>query len=80
MQEALREAIEDAEWEVSDPDRLWREDAELRREVYPMLADLGETSQFLAIKRLVLNGERNGRCHHCDCKHWRTNSRDLVRS
>jgi hypothetical protein len=47
VQEALRDAVGDAEWERSDPDELWREDAELRREVYPVLADVGETAQFL---------------------------------
>ena len=57
MHEALREAAGDAEWERSDPDELWGEDGELRREVYPVLADVGETAQFLAMKGLVLNGE-----------------------
>ena len=57
VQEALREAVSDAEWERRDPDELWREDPELRRAVYPVLADVGETAQFLAMKRLTLNGE-----------------------
>ena len=47
----------DDEWEHSGPDELWREDAELRKAVRPVLADAGETAQFLATKRLVLNGE-----------------------
>jgi hypothetical protein len=55
--EALREAVGDAEWERSDPDKLWERDPKLRREVYPVLADVGETAQFLAMKRLTLNAE-----------------------
>ncbi|MGC2076152.1 MAG: hypothetical protein WA728_09005, partial [Xanthobacteraceae bacterium] len=38
----LREAMGDAEWERSDPDKLWRQDAKLRRTLYPILADIGE--------------------------------------
>jgi hypothetical protein len=57
VHDALREAVGDAEWERSDPDELWREDAKLRRAVYPVLADVGETAQFLATKRLTLNVE-----------------------
>ncbi len=57
VHEALREAVGEAEWERSDPDELWREDADLRRKVYPVLADVGETAQFLAMKELTLNGE-----------------------
>ena len=58
---ALREAAGDQEWERSDPDDLWREDEELRRALRPVLADLGETAQFLALKRLVLNNEARER-------------------
>ena len=57
VHDALREAVGDAEWEHSDPDKLWPRDAKLRKEVYPVLADVGETAQFLAIKRLTLNAE-----------------------
>ncbi len=57
VHEALREAAGDDEWERSDPDDLWREDPELRRAVRPVLVDVGETAQFLALKRLTLNGE-----------------------
>ena len=57
VQEVLHEAVGDAEWERSDPDELWREDPALRRAVYPVLADVGETAQFLAMKQLTLNGE-----------------------
>ena len=55
VREALREAAGDDEWERSDPDDLWREDAELRKAVRPVLADVGETAQFLAVKGLSLN-------------------------
>jgi integrase len=57
VHEALREAVGAAEWERSDPDELWPENAKLRKEVYPVLADVGETAQFLAMKRLTLNAE-----------------------
>jgi hypothetical protein len=57
VHEALREAVGAAEWERSDRDELWHRDAKLRRAVYPVLADIGETAQFLAMKRLTLNVE-----------------------
>jgi integrase len=61
VHDALREAAGDDAWERSDPDALWREDAELRRAVRPVLADIGETAQFLALKRLVLNEDARQR-------------------
>ena len=57
VQEALQDATGDDEWERSGPDELWREDAELRKAVRPVLADAAETAQFLATKKLALNGE-----------------------
>jgi hypothetical protein len=54
VHDALRQAVGDAEWEHSDPDELWRDDEKLRKEVCPVLADVGETAQFLAMKRLTL--------------------------
>lgn len=57
VNDALRTAVGDAEWDRSDPDELWREDAKLRTAVYPVLADVGETAQFLAMKHLALNAE-----------------------
>jgi len=57
VHEALREAVGAAEWERSVPDELWEHEPNLRREVYPVLADVGETAQFLAMKRLTLNAE-----------------------
>jgi hypothetical protein len=57
VHEALREAVGAAEWERSDPDELWEHEPNLRREVYPVLADVGETAQFLAMKRLMLNAD-----------------------
>ena len=61
VHKALREAAGDDEWERSDPDDLWREDPELRKAVRPVLADVGETAQFLALKRLTLNSEARDR-------------------
>ena len=55
VNEALREAVGDGHWEQNNPDDLWREDEELRTAVRPVLADLGETSQFLGMKRMALN-------------------------
>jgi integrase len=57
VHEALREAVGDAEWERSDPDECWRQNPKLRKEVYPVLADVGETAQFLAMKCLTINAE-----------------------
>jgi integrase len=59
--EAMREAVGDAEWERNEPDDLWREDEELRRTVRPVLADVGETAQFLAMKGQVLSREAHDR-------------------
>ncbi len=57
VQDALREAAGDDVWERREPDELWHEDAELRKAVRPLLADIGETAQFLALKRQTLNRE-----------------------
>lgn len=57
VHEALREGAGEDEWERSDPDELWREDEELRKAVRPLLADVGESAQFLAMKGLTLNNE-----------------------
>ena len=54
LHDALRDAIGHEEWERGTQDELWREDEELRKEVRPILADVGETAQFLAMKGLVL--------------------------
>jgi hypothetical protein len=61
VHEALREAVGENEWERSGPDALWRDDAELRKSLRPVLADVAETAQFLAIKRLALNNEARDR-------------------
>ena len=37
-----------------DPDELWRDDEDVRESVRPVLADVGDTAQFLATKRLTL--------------------------
>ena len=57
VQEALQDAIDEDAWERFGPDELWREDPELRIAVRPVLADVGETAQFLAMKKLTLNSE-----------------------
>ena len=60
VQDALKYAVGEVRWEESNPDDLWWNDAELRETVRPVLADVGETAQFLASKRLVLNNEARG--------------------
>lgn len=57
LHEAEIEAVGQAVWETNDPDRLWREDENFRKAMRPILADVGETAQFLAMKGLVLNSE-----------------------
>lgn len=54
VHDALREAVGDDQWERSNPDELWREDEELRKAVRPVLADAGETAQFLGMKGMAL--------------------------
>jgi integrase len=61
VHDAMREAVGDAQWERSEPDDLWRQDKELRRNMRPVLADVGETAQFLALKGQVLNREAHDR-------------------
>ena len=60
VQDALKYAVGEVRWEESNPDDLWWNEAELRETVRPVLADVGETAQFLASKRLVLNNEARG--------------------
>jgi hypothetical protein len=61
VHEALKETVGYEEWERSNPDDLWSQNEDLRREVRPVLADVGETAQFLAVKRLTLNSEARDR-------------------
>jgi integrase len=56
VQDAMRCAIGE-QWEENSPDELWEQDEQLRKAVRPVLADVGETAQFLATKGLVLNNE-----------------------
>ena len=55
VQDAMHTAVGETRWEASDPDELWEQEEELRSAVRPVLADVGETAQFLATKTLVLN-------------------------
>jgi integrase len=57
VSDAMREAVGETRWEQNHPDELWEQDEELRNAVRPVLADVGETSQFLATKALVPNNE-----------------------
>jgi integrase len=51
--DALRDELVFAEDDVVD--EVWERSPEARADVRPMLADWGETSQFLAMKRMVLD-------------------------
>ena len=57
VQDAMRKAVGEKRWEENHPDELWEQDEELRKAVRPVLADVGETAQFLATKTLVLNND-----------------------
>jgi integrase len=57
VQDAMRKAVGEKRWQEDNPDELWEQEEELRRAVRPVLADVGETSQFLAARGLVLNNE-----------------------
>jgi integrase len=61
---AIRDRVHDAitsyvasEDEAEDPDALYREDPRVRKALRPLLSDIGETAQFLALKRLTLTHE-----------------------
>jgi len=58
IHEAVRELVGDKTWEANEePDEFFREDEEVRKAMRPLLADAGQTAQFLAIKRIALNNE-----------------------
>ena len=61
VQRSLRESVSEKVWEENDPDDLWREDEEVRKAVRPVLVDLAETAQFLAMKRMALDNETRDR-------------------
>jgi integrase len=59
VQDAILAAVSPAEAEQFDPDDLWKW-PQVRDAVRPVLADISETSQFLAAKQIVLtNNSRN---------------------
>ena len=53
----MREVVGGRRWEQNHPDDLWEQDEELRAATRPVLADVGETAQFLATKALVLTSD-----------------------
>jgi integrase len=57
VQDAMREAIGEKRWAENDPNELWEHDEELREAMRPVLADVGETAQFIAAKAVVPNNE-----------------------
>lgn len=61
VHEALPAAVGEARWDAADdPDDLCREEKDLKQAIHPILADAGETAQFLAMKGIVLNNEARG--------------------
>jgi len=51
--DALRDGVGEKRWEQCKEPELWRADEKLRKAVRPVLADVGETAQFLATKKIV---------------------------
>jgi hypothetical protein len=64
--DAVRDAIysgglSEHDADTFDPDELFRDRPEVRDRVRPVLADVGETSQFLAAKQVVLTNDARNR-------------------
>jgi integrase len=60
VHEAICSAVPETDAERIGLDELWREREDLREDVRPVLADIGETAQFLAAKGVALtNASRN---------------------
>jgi hypothetical protein len=57
VQDAMRAAVGMKRWEENHPNELWVQEEELRETLRPLLADAGETSQFLATKTITLNNQ-----------------------
>jgi integrase len=55
--ERLRQFVGEKLWEEHDPNELWAHDEDLRIATRPVLADVGETAQFLATRAVILNNE-----------------------
>jgi integrase len=68
VHDAMRKAVGEKRWEANHPNELWEQEEDLRSAVRPVLADVGETAQFLATKSLVLNNATRGL--FLDCLYW----------
>ena len=55
VQEAIYTEVSERGVEQIGVDQLWRDNEDLREAVRPLLADIGETAQFFALKRIVLS-------------------------
>ncbi len=55
VQDAMRQFVGQRRWEEHHPNELWEHDEQLRKATRPLLADVGETAQFLATKGIALN-------------------------
>jgi len=56
IQDAIKSAVA-SEYEYDHFDELWEVNSETRAIVRPVVADIGETAQFLAMKQMVLTNE-----------------------
>jgi integrase len=61
VREALYNGLSERDAAQCDPDELWRDWPEVRERVRPVLADIGETAQFLAAKQLTLKEDARNR-------------------
>lgn len=57
VQGGIWSAVSERDAHREDPDELWEERASVRQAVRPILADVGQTAQFLAIKKIALNNQ-----------------------
>ena len=57
VQSAFQLTISEKECDESDPDDLFREREDVRQALRPVLADVAETAQFLAGRRIALDNE-----------------------
>jgi hypothetical protein len=68
VHEAFVEATTDEDLDRRGADKVWAQDDEVRRAVRPVLADVGETAQFLRlVKSMVVS--RAGKSYHSDQFH-----------
>jgi hypothetical protein len=60
LHDAERAAIGESDWEKIAQEEIELRSEELRKALRPLVADVGETAQFLGMKGIVLNNEARG--------------------